>query len=83
MKITTSENETDAGITVYLDGNAIGWADYNYEDELTFKSSVSLTADQMIAVASKLKSIKALEKAKSRDAFSHLNPNIIVDSKAN
>lgn len=83
MKITISENETDAGITVYLDGNAIGWTDYNYEDELTFKSSVSLTADQMIAVANKLKSIKALEKAKNHDPFSHLNPDMIVDSKAN
>ncbi len=58
MKITTSENETDAGITVYLDGNSVGCADYNYEDELSFKASISLTADQMIAVANKLKSIK-------------------------
>ena len=58
MKITTSENETDAKIIVYLDGNSIGWADYNYEDELSFKASISLTADQMIAVANKLKSIK-------------------------
>lgn len=58
MKITTSENETDARITVYLDDNSIGWADYNFEDELSFKASISLTADQMIAVANKLKSIK-------------------------
>ncbi|MEY8253088.1 MAG: hypothetical protein RPR91_11965 [Colwellia sp.] len=34
MKITISENEKDAGITAYLDGSSIGWADYNYEGEL-------------------------------------------------
>ena len=37
----------------------------------------------MIAVANNLKSIKELEKAKNRDPYSHLNPNMIVDSKTN
>jgi hypothetical protein len=55
MKITISEIETSNGFAVYLDGNSIGDACYNFEAELALKPHVALTADQMIAVGNRLK----------------------------
>jgi len=57
MEITITQSKISSALEVNINGKIVGLADYNYEDEIQFQTNISLTAEQLIAIGQKLKTL--------------------------